>query len=1471
MLVLILRLNLVKGALVMHINLRRSLLLCLMLSVGCAERVKDIDRTLGNLIEKAHLSGDWYMLQTVTDVPTTSWFTFIGETSRMERVRWVVQRNLLVAYRAYPRIRGGDAPTTNPGAPNEVDNPVAAYPILAHVDIRRDYNAQTGEQSNVLGENQMDRLWHERDYIRVDWGNNQVTNFEFIAPTRSIVNAGYFEEQEQGGEDAVHKEFNEAGGLTYFDILGKLFVEPDYVGCIYTYWGLAAEDCTAGEIAIRSSFSKAPEVSQYEPFHYSDQLMSRFGFFRTEYFTYDLQRGITDQGRRYLIERHNIYQRSFDESGAVIPIPERQIRTIPYYLSNPFPDVPSLYQVALETVAQWNGAAKTGVQAARETTEPIEQDIFVLCRNPVTEEDPDACGAVGFSPRMGDLRYSTLYWVDPYTQAGLLGYGPSAVDPLTGEIIAGKAYVYGAAVNEWATHAIDVLRFFDGDLSIEDLARGNQFLDQVRATANESLERKPPSDALERMSMRRHQAQSRDRKAHRTPKRDLSGHDARLFSAKLEAASTAVQVRSQHNPEVAKAMDRFDGANQSKAMARLSTLQNPFKHKERHRQRKKARAAKVDFKDYMTPDIAGLVEAYSGRDDYAQIFEELRADIFAAVAEHEMGHTVGLRHNFQGSYDSLNYHDEYWDLRSENLGSSDTLADVYRMNQPTPAQQSSQMRQYQYSSIMDYGYSWHNDLKGLGKYDRAAFIFGYTAGSYEDCPPEDDACKSAKPGYVEVFDKRKDALGSAGDILTNVEGGYSYDDSGLPSINVLERYHYTTIAQSLPSLDDLGDSGRRFMNYQDYLDEKNSATPPEGGRAVRVPYLFCSDEWESGLVSCHAFDQGADPFEIVQTRINRYRTYYAFDNFRRDNPFFDFWWPLDTYFFRVFLPISDVFQSWYVAPYGDDPLFDQMYDLAINSGFNLLAEVLSTPRYGEYCESTDGRMIHLSTDPVLQGDTPYGLGFCKDPGDRSYLRPGDGRRAFSIYDSQQGYYFADKVLESGHYWASLAALWAILDPEAYVLGADGDAGTYAISFYDWFGDELTKLMNDLLVNDFTAFAPQASFDATQGGLPVMRLDYPRALTLTSSQNGAPYDPETGQRITDTSGGDTVMCGTCEASRECTGYTGRYGSVFCETLGDDTVCLKDCTNDANSCPSGTVCTQDVCQPESGECTDQFGPCSDDNPFGACDVGRCIDGQCVDIDSRRVVEAEPTFSISSDIFWYGFLFTTASYSTLFNDQLNVFRTGSRGRVVPEDESSQMVSFTNPMSGVTYGAVQTRCPELENLSYAGPTGECGACEDNAQCSGYTGNYGATFCQSIAGSDNSYCLQDCTEDPNICGLGRTCDGIGNCVPDTGICPAVKPCSLTSRFGQCPESQTCVEGECVRAYCQFGFDGEPGSIRMIRRGNELAKTYEAALDVWYRNNDASIENDLARAYYRSKSDLTSFTDLLETLVATYDIFGRIY
>ena len=222
-----------------------------------------------------------------------------------------------------------------------------------------------------------------------------------------------------------------------------------------------------------------------------------------------------------------------------------------------------------------------------------------------------------------------------------------------------------------------------------------------------------------------------------------------------------------------------------------------------------------------------------------------------------MGHTVGLRHNFQGSYDSINYHDEYWLLREENLDDVDNLADFYRVNQVTTAQEAGEMRQFQYSSMMDYGYSWHSDLKGLGKYDQAAFVFGYTAGTYTPCsaPP----CTSAEPGFVEIFQKDSSALGEAGTMLTKVESGYTLDDPGLPSISLLERFHYTTFAQALPSLDELRSTARVWMKYREYEAQRKRADELGTGRFVRVPYMFCSDEWETSLVSCRAFDQGADP------------------------------------------------------------------------------------------------------------------------------------------------------------------------------------------------------------------------------------------------------------------------------------------------------------------------------------------------------------------------------------------------------------------------------------------------------------------------------------------------------------------------------------------------------------------------------------------------------------------------------------
>lgn len=1356
----------------------------LLLLAACTDPVADIDRTQGNLIRKADLAGEWYMMETITGVPPTSWFTFIGETSKLERVKFVIQENLLVAYRSYPQVPGADSPSA--GLPFDgTDNPVAAWPIVSHLDVQRSYDPSTGEQTNIIEENTYDRLWHERDFIRVNWAQNQVANFDFIAPTTAETSLGYFIPEELGGPDAFYSE--EADNtLQYFDVLGRLFVEPSEDGCLYTWYGWGAEDCTSAEITVRSSFARVP-ASTYEPFHYDDRLMSRFGYFRSERYTYDEQRGVRETGRQYLIQRHNIWKASHTAEGTPIPIPDREVRTVPYYLSENFPQDDLLLQAARDAIAQWNVAAQTGVRTAQGKDDV--PDVFVLCQNPVQTGDPEACGAPGFSPRIGDLRYSTLHWVDPETLEGLLGYGPSASDPLTGETIAGKAYVYGAAVNTYASYAVDIIRYFNDDLEFDALVTGTYFSDEIKQRLAGETPVTRPDPSLERVPVERSmQRRGRPERPNRRT-RDLRPFDPSAVERRLEKARDAGLNSRLLSTEMKRALEHSAG----RPFDELSPeQQDPTRHaspeamKRRGRMRAAARARGVDFADMIAPDVQGMVRKYAGRTDYDQMWRELRAEVFASTAEHEVGHTLGLRHNFQGSYDSLNYFDKYWELREETLGDAPAgnLAEIYQGVNLTEAQHEGHMRQQQYSSIMDYGYSWQNDIMGLGKYDQAALIFGYTAGSYRVAGPQCErydsvadgtGCIAKVPGYVEVFKKRKDDLGQAGELLDRGELGFTFDDAGLPSVNILERFHYTTLALAFPSLDDLKADGREYIRYADYLDGKS-----EPNRRIKVPYSFCSDEWESGLISCHVFDQGADPFEVTLSRIHDYRAYYPFVNFKRDRIGFFEWDPLDSYFWRVFLPLSDYFQSWYLAPYGDDPLFDRTYDLAIHSGFSLIGEALATPPYGSFCANPDDQLVWRSTEPNVQGQV-YETD-CIDQDDTYEIEPGVGRRPFSRYDAEVGYYFSDKPQEAGHYWTTLAAAWAMFDPDAYVVGSEGDTGFYSISFYDWFDNELERLVGDLLSENYARFAPRARI--MDGDERRLELTYAPAAPLYDGDTEAYYNAETGERL----------------------------------------------------------------PDEG-----------------------IEGMAV--------QTEPTFSLATDMLFYGFLYTTFAYSTRFNDSLNIFRPGNDATVEIDTRVSERIAFTDPTSGIQYAAVQPRCD--------GPTGGhrglCGSCEDNSECAGFTGFIGGVFCQPVDDAEEDFrCLQDCTDDPDLCPEGQTCNAAGNCVPEGGgFCQGQGACGPDTPLGVCPEGTTCFEGACVEPvvvseHCQFIQPEDTPAAQLIKKGQLLAQAYNTSLRDWYTHpvetpEDQAEDDRLATIYFRNRYRLNILVDLMETTIATYQIFGRIY
>ena len=232
---------------------------------GCAEDVGDIDRTQPNKIKKSDLTGEWYSQRTVVDMPAADGFTFVGsmDNSGLTRIKWDIQEEYLYARRQTELIDGADRKEEE--GDDYKGEVIASFRIVKHFDIQRQYNAQTGEQSNVIVENSSDRPWYERDYMRVDWSQNLVTNYDLNFEAKSVEPVPYYVQDEQPDgtrhPDAPLFDYGQRGGpedeegeLNYFDVTNKLFARagsiyfPGY-GDIPLCWlrGYEFKECAPGE------------------------------------------------------------------------------------------------------------------------------------------------------------------------------------------------------------------------------------------------------------------------------------------------------------------------------------------------------------------------------------------------------------------------------------------------------------------------------------------------------------------------------------------------------------------------------------------------------------------------------------------------------------------------------------------------------------------------------------------------------------------------------------------------------------------------------------------------------------------------------------------------------------------------------------------------------------------------------------------------------------------------------------------------------------------------------------------------------------------------------------------------------------------------------------------------------------------------------------------------------------------------
>ncbi|MBI5479452.1 MAG: zinc-dependent metalloprotease [Deltaproteobacteria bacterium] len=1243
------------------------------LAAACAEQRPPISRVQANALAKSVFVGaiddpgddpEFYMRTSVVDVAAGAGSDGLFTSSDSEptsRIRWDITEKLLIARLTYELVQDTDYKGVRRTPDGQA---VAAFTIEKHFDIKRDYNPTTGEPLNVIVENDTDRPWYQREYFRIDWSRNLITD-AYDLDSLSQLGIWYgvkldpiaYYVADPNSPDAPVFDLERG----YFDITHKAWASPqiisdpewgDYPAC-WEYGRFPLDNCNPSEITLRTAFLKVVD-NDFEPLHWDGTRMDMFGWFTMDRFGYDRRYGVVDEKWHRFATRWNLYERSHpdpvvpcntpattptgkspnrDEDGdgtedecavvgrgsrcdifrgeCTIPLRDRQVRTIPWHVNRGFPE--ELFAGAAAALDGWSDAIRVGIVAGRlaecrRTGEegceaqmgwpsPWADDyipplgrgspaevpkLFVLCHNPVDPGLGDApeCGEAGTSPRLGDLRYHSINIINEPQQMAPWGIYMDAEDPLTGEKIAGSVNQWGAALDRYASTLVDLVGLLNGWIDPDQFITGRNVSDWVQAnrpggpatrgTAMSAAEVAARQAAFDPKVLERYLTGLSDgRGGKRVPPavRHRNRVAKLVESGKLGPGNDGLMQRLRTlrgsaleatvvSPDLGQAAG-FDPSTplSAEAIKHASPFgrSNPAVRRAEQRNRRLAQAQRHSCRlEDVEPDnligmareAARLFPAPDPNDLSAvnahrqALWRWARQQYSQGVLAHEMGHSMGLRHNFAASFDALNYRGQYWQLRTRNAavtapcpaGTTDGTDCIGpRWRDPlTDEEVENNINKYATSSVMDYPGDQNHDTLLLGKFDRAAMRFGY--GGVVDVWSSPDVTVGVGSAYRDVAYKL-----TAFTTQPGLFGIYYF-----PPIDPSDPYlwiHYSQyqnefgLLRSCTASDApdaiLGHKCQELpMDVVDYRDMRDFAPDPDyavfswavNPRAVdprgrvRRGYLFSSDEYaDTGNVPSFTYDAGADAYEQIKFLEMAYENRYLLDGFRRNRVMFTSWDTIEriqahyldaiqliakTYAFGAVLdgdptqPTSDFLQDGYYGP----------LSMGATVALELFARILTRPEPGYYCPAD----VCGTAQPLGVSTPLYSADWAPLPDVWLYdfrVALGDGRYVHNDYDYSQGYWWSDYQTQVGTYYEKVWATYYLAEAFDFFISnskEDFTDGRYKnVNFATVFPEQVRRLYANLFTGAYDVYSPWVVVPSNPDDTPLGTLRYPTWYDRTS--------------------------------------------------------------------------------------------------------------------------------------------------------------------------------------------------------------------------------------------------------------------------------------------------------------------------------------------------------------------------------------